>query len=226
MTSPIVSFRGFVAALLLALGVAGCTSAPPKPTSVGNPQQTWLARQQLLEEVDEWSAVGRIAISSRAESWSASIRWQQKGDSYQIDLSGPFGQGAARIVGRAGLVELHAADGTVRRARSAEGLLQREIGWRVPLSGFRYWVLGRSAPELGPANERIDAYGRLEELEQAGWTTRYESYDDATLAMPNRLVVSSNGVEAKLIVKRWTLHASPRATALNQSGAKSATPDG
>lgn len=186
--------------------LAGCATAPsiaPAP----DPQRAWETRERALADVNVWSAFGRIAIRSETDRWSATLRWEQNGDSYQIDLSGPFGQGAARIIGRPGAVELIAGDGRRSHANSPEALLRRELGWHVPLAGLRHWVLGRPSPALGPITYDLDQYGRMASFSQAGWEMRYESYGDGELALPTRLVVSRPGIAATLIVKRWATDA-------------------
>ncbi len=95
--------------------------------------------------------------------------------------------------------------------------MYRTTGWRVPLDGLNYWVLGLPAPDAA-ASEELDSRGRLKTLAQSGWDirfleyTRYGSFD-----LPSKLFMKRQnaGVEAspvkdaalevRLIVERWTL---------------------
>ena len=89
-------------------------------------------------------------------------------------------------------MEARFADGRRARAESPEALLEREVGWSVPLTGLRYWIVGAPALDGATSKMELDDRGRLARLEQAGWTVIYERYgilDD--LALPERIRFSS-----------------------------------
>ena len=103
-------------------------------------------------------------------------------------------------------------DGRRARAASPELLLEREIGWSVPLRGLRYWILGVPAPDAdaGASSMEVDDHGRLARLEQAGWTVVYERYgglDD--LPLPERIRFSNDSVDATIVVRRWKAERDP-----------------
>ena len=123
---------------------------------------------------------------------------------------GPLGVGLFEVEGTAGEVEARFPDGRSVGAASPEVLLEREIGWSVPLQGLRYWVVGAPAPG-GPAPKlEFDGHGRLARLQQAGWTVVYERYDGIDdLKLPERIRFSSESVDATVVVRRWKAERDP-----------------
>ena len=87
---------------------------------------------------------------------------------FTLRLHGPFGQGSVLIEGQPGSVSLRRANGQVTRAGSAEALLSQELGWSVPVSVMRYWILGRPAPDYPVTDLQINARGLLGRTESGG----------------------------------------------------------
>lgn len=190
------------AAVCVALWLAACAAPAPD----GALREAWDAHLRWLQGLDGWRAAGRLVVDVPGQGFSATMQWRQNGAEYRIHLSGPFGQGAVLIEGGEAGVVLRTADGRVARAADPEQLVAAELGVTVPVSGLRYWLVGRPAP--GPAAERLDLdrAGRLEALDQAGWQVRYQDYaDTAAGALPARLTLTREGVEARFSVSRWQL---------------------
>ena len=192
----------FFASLLL-VGLSGCATAP----QVGlMPQFEWPERQQQLAALQHWSFSGRLAIKdANNESWSASLRWQQDGDSYDIQLSGAFGQGAARLFGRDGYAVIEMAEHSALTADSAEALMQQQLGWHMPVQGLKYWLLGMPEPD-SISQSAFNEVGRLESLQQFGWQVRYRDYLDVDgVELPRKLELENPRLRARLVIDRWQL---------------------
>ena len=170
---------------------------------MADPEHFWAEHQARLESIDQWTVVGKLGIQSVEDSWSASLNWSQDRDSYRLRLSGPLGQGRMELRGSPGAVELRTSD-DVFRARTAEELMQRHAGWQVPLSGLRYWILGRPDPDAEVVSLQLDPGGRLAELEQLGWHIRYERYLEFDgVLLPTRLTLENTRLRAKLAIRTW-----------------------
>jgi outer membrane lipoprotein LolB len=199
------SHRVLIAALLT-LAIGACTA--PGPVAERERRAAWDAHMQWLQSVAAWRASGRVAVATGDESWSASLRWRQADEGYRIHLSGPFGQGAVRVDGATQGVVLRTADGRVTRAATAEALLAAELGVQVPVSALRYWLLGRPAPGAVQSALDLDWAGRLKSLQQAGWTVRYQEYEDSgSGSLPTRLEISRERVLARFLIDRWQIGA-------------------
>jgi outer membrane lipoprotein LolB len=138
------------------------------------------------------------------DGWSATLRWRQEPQDYQIRLSGPFGQGAVRVDGTADGVVLRTGDGHRRSAANAEQLIAAELGAEVPVSLLRYWLLGRPAPEIEVDELHLDNDGLLQELSQAGWAISYQDYEihEAGL-LPTRLRIERGQNKARFVLGGW-----------------------
>ena len=153
---------------------------------------------------------GPLVLRSGDDVSRVSMRWRQTGDSYLVRFTGPLGVGLFEVEGSEAGVEARFADGRRARAESPEALLEREVGWSVPLTGLRYWIVGAPALDGATSKMELDDRGRLARLEQAGWTVIYERYgilDD--LALPERIRFSSESVEAAVVVRRWKVERDP-----------------
>jgi len=145
---------------------------------------------------------GRIAIRQEAMRESAGVRWVQRDGTDEIMLLAPLGQTVARIVRSAEHVTLE-ADGKRYIAQDAEMLMQQVLGWRLPLSGLRYWVMALPSP-AGEFRIERDAGGQVSLLQQQGWTIRYDRYAAAGAeALPLRLNLQREGVEVRLVIDAW-----------------------
>lgn len=193
----------FFVIIISLLGVSGCAT---QPLGSPSPSLSWEDRQQLLSGVQVWSFKGRLAVKdSENESWSASLRWQQDDDSYDIRLSGAFGQGAARMSGRDGYAVIETSDQSALSAGSAKALMQEQLGWSMPVADLKYWLLGRLGPELTDQHV-IDPFGRLESLQQSGWQVRYLDYVVVDgFEVPRKLELENMRLRARLVIDSWQL---------------------
>lgn len=200
------SVKALAAAAIAALVLAGC-AALPRPAD--DPGMVWSDRQARLEQLFEWSLSGRVAVRTDSDGGQARVSWQQDGPHYDIRLRGPFGSGTVRLAGGQGQARLWLEDGSVVEAADPEALLYRHTGWWIPVEALRYWVLGLPAPRLS-AEYRLDDWGRLSTLRQAGWSVSFEQYGDQDgLQLPNRLTVESGNARVRLVVSSWELDTDP-----------------
>jgi outer membrane lipoprotein LolB len=198
--------HGLAAAYLMLLA-AGC-AAPGGPAEQAERQAAWESHLVWLGALGNWRVAGRVAVSAESGGWSANLRWRQNGERYRVQLEGPFGQGAVRISGDGNAVALRTADGRSARAETPEALATAELGVEVPVSALRYWLTGRPAPGEAPRALRLDWAGRLEVLEQHGWTVRYRDYTQVGSGdLPSRLEVTRGDVEARFLLIDWNVAA-------------------
>ena len=183
--------------------LAGCEILPDLASS--EREATWRAHASALSRFQTWTLLGSVAVRSGGEASRMTMRWRQTHDAYFLRFTAPFGAGLFEIEGSAAGVEARFADGRRTHATTPEALLEREVGWSVPLEGLRHWIVGAVAPGGAPSRIELDGRGRLARLEQAGWTVVYERYgglDDFSL--PGRMRFSNASVTATVDVRRWT----------------------
>lgn len=192
--------------VLAALLLAACGAAPERPLPDVPPEQALQQRVDQLGTIDNWTVTGRVGATDGRDSLSASMRWAQDRDGYRIRLSGPLGQALVDVTGSASGVELRTAEKESFFASSPEDLLDEQFGWRLPVSGLRYWIRGMPIPAENVSFKELDVYGRIRRLEQAGWSIEYLDYvlvDGVDL--PARLELRHPRLQARIAVRRWQL---------------------
>jgi len=185
--------------LILLAALTGCAATPISPL-----QQSWQQREAYLQNLTDWQLQGRIGIRTADDSWSGSLRWQQQQDHYDIGFSGPLGQGAVKLQGDQDRVVLSTPEGDVVGHQGPEQLLRKQLGWQVPLSHLRYWVVGRPSPQWPGAKLSFDEFGRISQLQQDGWTIDYRRYQRLEdMELPSKVVVQNSTLTVKLVVDQW-----------------------
>jgi len=211
-TYPVNQFlKVLLLAGLAALTVA-CSGMSALPSG-GDPEQAWQARQQALSSLQAWNLTGRISIQAEQEGWHAGLLWTQRTTDYDIKLSSPLGQDIVQLHGGPGGVVLRSSDGE-QRAADAETLLYQRLGWRIPLSGLRFWALGlpdANAPAVNPQNRELDALGRLTRLRQSGWDIDFRRYTSVgNFDLPDKIFLSNRQtgtpLEVRLVVEAWQIN--------------------
>lgn len=122
----------------------------------------------------------------------------------EILLLAPLGQTMARIFSDAQGVLLEAS-GKKYFEQDAETLTERVLGWHLPLSGMRYWVLALPAAGTEALIERAEN-GQVKTLRQDGWEIHYTRYAAETAdSLPLRLNMQRNGMEMQLLIDEWEI---------------------
>jgi len=170
---------------------AGCAVAPPRPVA-DEPRAAFHERVAEMRQVDHWELRGRLAVKTRKRGESISMYWRREGGrEHYINLYGPMGAGRVILEQDAGGATLRDNEGETHEDDSAEELLYRVAGWRVPFQSLQHWVLGVPAPQ-GEYDMELDGWGRLTSLTQNGWRIRFEEFhyiDDQD--MPRKLVMNA-----------------------------------
>lgn len=206
MSSPARTWQLLRICALLAPLLAGCGTVPERLPPGTTPAQAKQERERRLGALEHWVCVGRVGASDGQESINATLRWTQNRDSYRIRLSGLFGQGLVEISGSGAGVTLRTAERGALTAASPEALIMEEFGWRLPVSGLRYWILGMAVPGTEVTSARLDGLGRLQRLEQSGWRIRYLEYERIDgLDLPSRVELEHPELTARIAVRSWRL---------------------
>ena len=99
------------------------------------------------------------------------------------------------------LIYVNEGNGVTSLSRDPDAMLRQRLGFAVPLSSLRYWVLG--VPDPDKAAQMVgDAQG----FQQAGWRIvpdKLASVDGWML--PQKLSVQGAGVKLKILADTWDL---------------------
>lgn len=188
-------------ALLL---LAGCTGMTPKQDAVVTGQRPWEEQYQALLAADSWQLRGKIGIRTASENHSASLFWEQLKQHYQIELSGPLGQGGARIDGNEEGVNIDIAGEEPLWAATPELLMQQTLGWQFPVQDLPYWIKGIPAP--GHPFELSMNQQQPKKLIQNNWEINYLRFSTQNgYQLPEKLTISRNDLRLTIIAKEWQI---------------------
>ena len=190
----------FLALILTLFSLSACVSKPPSRPSGPLPA--------TLQQLDRWTAHGRMAVSGPAGGGSGSFDWQQRSTNAQVQIRGPVGIGSVHLEvdGDADhpQLKLDTADGRTLESDAAWHELESRLGAPVPAGNLRFWMLGLAAPGEHEWREQ-DADG-VTRLLQAGWQIDYQNYSDQPgLKVPMRIRASSGEARVRIVVDRWQL---------------------
>jgi outer membrane lipoprotein LolB len=198
-----MSLRGLrrMVVVLVPVCILGCASAPPP--RVLDPELRQAARVEQLEASPEWTLIGKIAVSDAGEGGSGRVVWRQRGTSYEIEVSAPVSRRSWRLIGDSNGARLEGLEGGTRVGDDASELLQREVGWIVPIEHLSAWARGLP----GRGESRID-YGQGSlpaRIEQAGWNVEYRAWSDSSPALPEKVFARQGERRVRLVIQRWIL---------------------
>jgi outer membrane lipoprotein LolB len=178
--------RVWLAAIVLPLVLAGCAITPPAV---------------------ERAYSGRFAATAQANGRPGSVSGrftvEVRGRQQVIDLATPVGTTVARIEIEPGRATATGPQMQTATGPDADELVERLLGWRLPVSGLADWLEGRPEPTR-PA--RTQSMGdRISTIEQDGWTIRIEAYSTVTnkpsrLAFDRPMADGHPAVSVRLIV--------------------------
>jgi outer membrane lipoprotein LolB len=182
--------------------LSGCAAVAPRP-GIERP-----AGETVQGLPDAFELTGRIAVRHDDQGFSGGLRWQHRPGTDVILVLTPLGQAVARITREPGEARLESGEGDPQRAPDAETLTERVLGWRLPVSGLQYWVLGSNSPAASSVVE-FDADGRLVRLTQDGWDIEYLRYTETDARpLPRTVAMRRGSLSIRLNVDEWNLVAS------------------
>jgi outer membrane lipoprotein LolB len=174
-------------AALLALALAACAtpSAPPERVYSGRFSATATDGGRQNNSVS-----GRFTVEVR-------------GNRQLIELATPVGTTVARIEIEPGRAQATGPQMQTVTGPNADELVERLLGWRLPVTGMADWLEGRPEPSRA-ARTRMSGE-RISEIEQDGWTIRIDEYSAATnkprrLSLERPMTGREPAVSVRLIV--------------------------
>ena len=200
-----------IAPFLLSALLAGCAATPGVMTTAG-------AEIDPARVVD-WSASGRMAIAVADQGGSGRFDWTQRAATTNLEVRGPLGAGALRIV-----TDGEAACGDRWRGREAGCRRRPRTAARPPRRGpaaRRNALLDARIAGAGPGRPGVGRGLKFRARHRAirldGDLPRAFRHVQGW-AVPTRLTVDGGGARIKLIVDEWRLPAAPVAVSMSAAG--------
>jgi len=193
--------------LLLVLFVSACQTAPK---NIGGGlkkfEPSGFADQyQKRSDDSSWKLKGAFSFANEDENVQGKVFWNQTDSQTQIKLLGPLGAGSVKLNIEPHVASMQQGQKTYT-AESADDLMLKVLGWRMPLQSLSYWMYGLAAPDQ-KARYRSGEKGELIELQQSGWLIRFKQYREIegfSLLMPRKIFAShvKTGTDVRLVVTK------------------------
>jgi outer membrane lipoprotein LolB len=189
-----------MAVLLMA---AGCRTLPPTADIGPGAGAPWPEQLAALEKLDRYGMNGRVAVAAQGQGFSAGLRYQQLPHRSNLALDGPLGIGGLRIELDGEDISIATSRGEKLDGEAARGELERRLGFQLPLTELRWWLLGIPAPGEAAVNQD-GASGEIHDFTQNGWRVSINSRAAGLgFSLPQRLTAEREGARLKLLVEQW-----------------------
>ncbi|NIO42814.1 MAG: outer membrane lipoprotein LolB, partial [Burkholderiales bacterium] len=90
------------------------------------------------------------------------------------------------------------------RSADVQSLTRDVLGWDLPLTGLKYWVLGRVDPTSPVEAIEHDEQMRLKWLVQDGWNIEFAGYGENG-SLPSSMVLRFADLRMRLLIDRWKI---------------------
>jgi outer membrane lipoprotein LolB len=168
----------------------------------GDDAMTYAQRREYLAALDAWELRGRIAIDNGEEAFQGRFQWSQQPDRLALTVRGPLGTNVLRVSGPADRLTLETR-GQSRELDDPEYQLSAMLGWWLPVTSFKSWLLGMPDPAYR-AREELDPPGVLAALQQRLWQLSYASYQlMGGVLLPRRIDLTHEQLEFRVVIDDW-----------------------
>ena len=182
------------AALVVGVVLTGCTHLQP-----GSDELSYDERRNYLTGLDAWALRGRIAVNTGERAFQGRFQWSQETDALALTVRGPLGTNVLRVSGPTEALTVEAR-GETWNLDEPEAQLSALVGWWLPVTSFKSWLLGLPDPEFA-AQTRIGADSLLAELDQRLWQLSFVSHQLAAgVLVPRRIDLSHGALEFRIVV--------------------------
>lgn len=188
-----IGVLGVVVGLAL---LAGCSSYPTADRTVS---EIMTARERLLS-LHAFKLRGRMAFRQDDVNYPGRFVWDYRDRIHSLELVAPLGQGWLTLNSTPILATLETSTGLQVSDSSMDQLLQRVVGFDVPATLLRYWILGLPAP--GYDYEVTEGEGGVySEIVQQGWKINCRNFEvNDGVWVPKRITAVQDNLEMRVVV--------------------------
>ncbi len=163
----------------------------------------------------DFETLGKLALRGPNESLSVRFRWQQTGESYDLELWGPFGQGRTRLVGDTEQMAVLDGQGQVLSQGLPAVVVRQQIGWDLPLLALVSWAQGKPTSGARVSEVSRDDQGRYASFAQENWKIQYLAYYEPKVdtsevpsealqdSRPKTIALTTGDYRLKVAFNRW-----------------------
>lgn len=188
--------------LLTGLFLSACSQQPLKENT---PEQEGFVHDASTIP-DNWQLTAKLGIKSNTRNGSVTVSWKQQQEEYEIQLSGPLGQGKTKLTGNQDFITISRPNKEPILSAFPEQLFEDIFGWEFPLAHLQYWVRGLSS-KAKVQEQQLNADGTLSTLTQEDWHIQYQRYlQTEQWLLPGKIQLNSHDSsqpKLTLIIRKW-----------------------
>ncbi|WP_028023628.1 lipoprotein insertase outer membrane protein LolB [Enterovibrio calviensis] len=195
------SIRFTLTFLLGFLALSGCTSIPAPTTE-------WDNHQAALEDINNFTAKGKVAFISPEQRVSANFLWKQQDDELSLRLTNFLGTTLLTLDTTPNMAVLVDGEGQRYVDRNASTLLRNLTGVALPVDEMTQWIKGLPTEKnditLGGDNRLAFLSENNADTNQPGWQVEYSAYDASTGSLlPSKIKMNQNTQKVNLVISEW-----------------------
>lgn len=184
---------GRLLCLILLFSLLGCSTIETYDAKLGRELNA-----QRVGNLKNWALQGRLLIKSE-DILTANIQWQHENERDVLKLFGTLGMGAVLIELNEHEIKLDTGQGEVLVSQDIDGFIARQIGFIVPLTALRRWVIGAYL-------QGVPVLQQQQGFKQLGWQVRYNEYMQTPVGvLPRKIKISKENIKLKLVVDQWDI---------------------
>ena len=182
---------------LAAFALAGCATVATVSKPVDIPDSP--------ASLQAWILDGRIGAQATSQAWQANLYWEHAPTQDRLRISGPLSQGLVSIVVQKDLIYVNEGKGGETLSRDPDALLKQKLGFVVPLTSLRYWMVGIPDPDysfeiMGAGDDAAAGF------RQAGWVIHPQNLGNVDgWMLPQKIRAEGPGVKLTILADNWTL---------------------
>lgn len=163
-------------------------------------------REQQISAMTQFTLQASVGIKTPDDSISGNLQWQQHAAGHYLARLSNFLGISLFELSEDAVSSAITVKGETYRAVDSSTLLLQLSGWSMPLHDMPLWL--RGLPGNKARDITRDEFGRvigftLTDSTGIIWRFEYQSFFSDSLALPKRLLLSSETSQIKLVVRSW-----------------------
>jgi outer membrane lipoprotein LolB len=194
-----------LSALIFMSVLSGCVIPPQSTVNLNSS-----THQLSLEKQKNWSMKGKLGFKSPEKKQSANVRWQQKQQRYQLNMTSIIGTSLLNMRGDENGVTLITDDKTYQDSDPSH-LIWRVTGWQIPVERLRFWIKGQHQKNDQVLTSEQGWVNQLKPLcnNCQNWIINYDNYKQVdNIWLPHKVILHNSLNNSQLLIRinKWDLH--------------------
>ena len=181
--------------------LVGCAQIP-EPQSI-----SWRTHKQQLENLNDWSFTGKLAVITPEERHSLNIYWLQSSSNFHITLTTFLGATVLDLKKTPSGIQIIDNNGELFLGEDADLLIKQLSGLVIPVAALQQWIKGNpnnAAFQLNTNNQVVSLAGV--DSENALWSLNYSDYKSTQgIYLPRKLQLKRLDLRLKFSISRWKI---------------------